>query len=151
MREALANYPLLPKTCVEHLVSRLTDVTYEDTNALDLFLQCKNRNIIQDTVRAWRDRVAQGKPTGSVTQALEARIRHRDNQPRAADLIRERLADDDASVRIAASHMIAKIGDLDDIGLLSDLLGLPDSSDEDPNERDAITAAMRTIAERNVS
>ena len=74
----------------------------------------------------------------------------RDNQPRGAELIRERLADDDASVRIAASRLIAKIGNLDDIGLLSDLLALPESSDEDPNERDAITAAMRTIAERNV-
>ena len=93
--------------------------------------------------------MAQGRSTGSITRALESRIRRAEN--RSAELIRERLADDDAPVRIAASHLIAKIGDLDDIGLLSDLLALPESSDEDPNERDAITAAMRTIAEQNVS
>ena len=150
IRNALASYPLLPTTCVEHLVSRLTDVTREDANALDLFLQCKNRNIIECTVRAWRERVAQGKSTGWITETLEARIRHPENQPRAVDLIRERLADDDAAVRIAASRLIAKIGDLDDIGLLSDLLALPESSDEAPDERDAITAAMRTIAEQNI-
>ena len=150
IRKALASYPILPETCLKHLVSRLKDVTHDDTNALDLFLQCKNSDIIQDTVKAWRDRVAQGRSTGWITETLEARILRPDNQPRGAELIRERLADDDASVRIAASRLIATLGDLDDIGLLSDLLALPASSDEDPNERDAITAAMRTIAERNV-
>ncbi len=151
IRRALASYPILPETCLKHLVSRLTDVTREDTNAVELFLECKNRNIIECTVRVWRDRVAQGRSTGLITETLEARLRRPDNQPRAAELIRERLADDDARVRIAASRLIAKMGDLDDIGLLSDLLALPQSSDEDPIERDAITTAMKTIAERNVS
>jgi hypothetical protein len=149
IRNALASWPLLPKACVDHLVSRLIDVTQEDMNALDLFLQCKNSGILYHTVRAWRDRVVQGKSTGSIIQALEARIRSPGNRPLAAELIRERLADDEAPVRIAASHLIAKIGDLDDIGLLSDLLALPESSDEDPNERDAIIGAMSTIAERD--
>jgi hypothetical protein len=148
MRRALANHPFLPSECVRHLVSRLTDVNLEDTNALDLLLRCKNRSILECTVRAWRDRVAQGRSTGPITDALGARIRHPDNQPRAAELIRERLADDSARVRIAASRLVAKIGDLDDIGLFSDLLALPKSDDEAPNERDAMTVAMRALAER---
>jgi hypothetical protein len=148
MRRALANHPFLPNACVRHLASRLTDVTLEDANALDLLLRCKNRNIIECTVRAWRDRVAQGRSTGPITDALEARIRHPDNRPRAAELIRERLADDSSRVRIAASLLIAKIGDLDDIGLLSDLLALAKSDDEDLHERDAMTVALRALAER---
>jgi hypothetical protein len=151
IQKALANYPLLPTRILEHLVSRLTDVTHEDTDALVLFLQCENRNMIQCTVRAWRDRVAKGESTGVITETLETRIGHPDNRPSAAELIRERLADDNAQVRIAASRLIARIGDLDDIGLLSDLLALPVSSDEDPHERDALTAAMRVIAKRGLS
>ena len=136
---------------MQHLFSRLADVTCEDMNALDLFLRCNNKSILDYTVRAWRERVVQGRFTDSVTQKLEARIQSPDNRARAAEMIRESLADDVAPVRIAATHLIAKIGDLDDVGLLSDLLALPESSDEDENERDALTAAMWTIAERNVS
>lgn len=148
IRRALAGYPMLSETCLKHLSARLTNVSREDSSALELFLQCENRNILTWTVRIWRDRVAQEKFTGWITETLAARIRHSDNQPQAAELIRERLADDNAQVRIAASHMIAKIGDLDDIALLSDLLALPPSSDEDPNERDALIKAIRDLAER---
>lgn len=151
LRRALAVYPLLPREWVQHLCSRLADVTYEDTNALELFLRCNNKHILDSTLRAWRKRVVQGRSTDSITQKLEARIQSPDNRARAAEMIRDKLADDEALVRIAATVLIAKIGDLDDVGLLSDLLALPESSDEDENERDALTGAMRTIAEGNVS
>ena len=150
IRKALARYPILPETCLKHLISRLSDATHEDSTALELLNLCKNKNIIERMVRAWRDRVAQGGSTGLITTSLEAQIQSPNHRPRAAELMRERLADDDAPVRVAACRLIAKIGDLDDIGLLSDLLALPESSDEDPIERDAIATAMTTIAERNV-
>ncbi len=151
MRAALASYPILSQTCLQHLATRLSDVSREDRRALDLFQRCQNRNILDQAARIWRDRVAQGCSTGWITESLEAQLGFPKNQPRAAELIRERLADDNAQVRIAASHLIATLGDLDDIGLLSDLLALPPSDDEDPHERDAIIAAMSAIAERAAS
>lgn len=148
IREALANYPILSETCLKNLSARLSDVTYDDKSALYLFLKCENRNILAWTVRIWRERVVQGRPTGLITETLEARLLATDSHSRDAELIRERLADDNAQVRMAACRMIAKMGDLDDVTLLSDLLALPPSSDEAPNERDALLAAMKSIAER---
>ena len=148
IRLTLASYPILSQTCLQHLMNRLSDVSREDQVALDLFLRCQNRNILDRTVQIWRDRVAQGSSSGWITDSLEAQLKLPQNQSRAAELIRDRLADANAPVRIAASRMIATLGDLDDIGLLSDLLALPLSDDEGPHERDVITAAMSAIAER---
>lgn len=75
---------------------------------------------IHETVREWRDRIARGRSKSAKTSALEDRIRFFLNPPIVADLIRELLADDVAQVRVAASLLIADIGDLDDIALLSD-------------------------------
>ena len=150
IRAKLSAYPILSETCLKHLASRLTDDTCEDRTALDLFLMCENRNIIDWTVRIWRERVMQARRASWITGVLELRIQFAEDQSRAVDLIRERLADDNAEVRIGASEVIAKIGDLDDFGLLSDLLALSPTSDEDPRERDAITSAMTTIAQRKV-
>lgn len=148
IRATLATSPILSETCLQHLSSRLTDLSWEDRTALNLFLRSKNRNILDWTVRVWRERVKQGRLKGRITETLEDRLLDPDSQPRAAELIRERLADENARVRIAAARIIAQIGDLDDIALLSDLLALPPASDEDPSERDALVTAMSDIAQR---
>ena len=64
-----------------------------------------------------------------------------------AEAVRDSLADSDAQVRLAALGILARIGRLEDIGLLSDLLALPLAADEHPDERAALVRTMQRIAE----
>lgn len=145
IRKQLAKHPILTEKCLAHLFARLTDTTREDANALEFFMQCQNQNILDWTARAWRERLANEKSRVEVTRALEARLAHPDNRTLAAEKIREQLADDVASVRLAAARLLSQLGDLDDVGLLSDLLSLPSSGDEDPAEREVIANAIKTL------
>jgi hypothetical protein len=49
-------------------------------------------------------------------------------------------------VRIAALDILRRIGTLEDISLLDDLLALPLTADEHPAERAWLLYAMRSIA-----
>jgi hypothetical protein len=62
------------------------------------------------------------------------------------EAVRTKLCDSDPLVRVQAALKLGQIGDLDDIGLLSDLLSLPASSDEHPREREAILYAMQRLS-----
>ncbi|MCH8859345.1 MAG: hypothetical protein IID54_07185 [Proteobacteria bacterium] len=57
-----------------------------------------------------------------------------------------RLADPDPHVRVQSIDILAVTGDLEDVGLLLDLLALPESSDELPGERKAIVRAIGMIS-----
>jgi hypothetical protein len=60
--------------------------------------------------------------------------------------MREELAEASSRVCVAVAHVLAEIGSLNDIGLFSDLLSLPEWQDE---ERGALLFAMCFIAERS--
>jgi len=62
------------------------------------------------------------------------------------EMLRMRLCDSDPVVRVLTAVELAKVGTLDDIGLLSDLLSLPRSADEHPRERAALIHAMQRLA-----
>jgi hypothetical protein len=66
--------------------------------------------------------------------------------PDPAERARTRLCDSDPLVRIQAAVELGEIGDLEDIGLLSDLLSLPTSPDEHLREREAILHAMQQLS-----
>jgi HEAT repeat protein len=68
------------------------------------------------------------------------------DEPSAPTLIRELLANDDGRIRMQAIALLEKIGNLDDIGLLLDLLALPDSA---PDERAALLAALQMLSREN--
>jgi hypothetical protein len=62
------------------------------------------------------------------------------------ETLRMNLCDADPAVRIRAALQLGECGDLDDIGLLSDLLALPVAPDELPREREALLYAMQRLA-----
>ncbi len=62
------------------------------------------------------------------------------------EAVRATLCDGDPVVRIQAAAELGEIGDLDDIGLLSDLLSLPPCPDEHPRERESLLHAMRWLS-----
>jgi hypothetical protein len=59
--------------------------------------------------------------------------------------IRGRLCETNPDARLVAIVELGRIGTLDDIGFLSDLLALPPQSDEDPFERHVLLTAMKKI------
>ena len=63
-----------------------------------------------------------------------------------AEAARTKLCDSDPMVRIQAALQLAEIGDMDDIGLLSDLLSLPTCPDEHPRERETLLYAMQRLS-----
>ncbi len=56
------------------------------------------------------------------------------------------LCNADPAVRIHAALELGESGNLDDIGLLSDLLSLPIGPDEHPRERAALLYAMQRLS-----
>ncbi len=66
----------------------------------------------------------------------------------SVEALRGHLCDSDAAVRLAAIGELGRFGDLDDIGLISDLLTLPKQPDENPRERQALLSAMQKISMR---
>jgi len=64
----------------------------------------------------------------------------------AIDVCRMRLCESDPITRLLAIVRLGRIGTLDDIGLLSDLLALAPSSQEHPKERAAMIYSMQRLA-----
>ncbi len=62
------------------------------------------------------------------------------------EAVRMNLCDGDPLVRIQAAVQLGELGDLDDIGFLSDLLSLPTCPDEHPRERASLLYAMQRLS-----
>jgi hypothetical protein len=140
IRRALTRCPYLPEDLIMHLVSRISDTATEDLLAVELLQQCHNKSVLPGLLRAWRDRVIHGLPNDEVRRFLEESFLRPEYCERAAESIREFLADDDSQVRVAAIRLIPRLGGLDDIGLLSDLLEFADSSENERESRELIDA-----------
>jgi hypothetical protein len=65
---------------------------------------------------------------------------------RDARRLRFLLADPDPAVRVRTIWQLGEEGDLDDVGLLMDLLALPESPDEEPRERQMLVQAIEKIS-----
>ena len=143
---ALAECPRLPSIVMDHLCARLSDSSYEDVDAMILFQQSDHKHVAEYAVRAWRERVIGRLPADTILEQLEKYFHlHREA---AIDKLRERLADVISDVRLAATELLGQLGDLEDVGLLSDLLSLPAADDENARERPALVGAMNRIAQR---
>jgi hypothetical protein len=99
-----------------------------------------------DHVRAVVERM-QSPPAGSAADDAPPAF----TVPPPADPVeaaRARLCDSDPVVRIVAALDLGEAGDLDDIGLLSDLLSLPatPNSKEHPREREALLRAIEWLS-----
>ncbi|MBI1899695.1 MAG: hypothetical protein HYS13_01110 [Planctomycetia bacterium] len=65
------------------------------------------------------------------------------------DAVRELLAHPWPAARLAALDALWQIGDVQDCGLLLDLLALPSQPDEDPEEREALIQVVTELARRD--
>jgi len=151
---ALKRSPFLPIEAVKYLYERLADPSLKDMRALYLLARCKNRNAPDYCFLALRKRLETGG-RDNITDALEQlscrpgihKERRRRIREQVAQKYRAELANSDAAVRLEAIDILGRIGTLDDIGLLSDLLSLPPLEDEHPEERAALARAMERISQ----
>ena len=124
-------------------------ITGDDENRLiaaELFTRCRGQHVLSYGVLAWRACVQLGKPDRAADTLCKF-FCSPDVREDAAQRIRLELANDHSLVRLAALFLIGRIGTLDDVGLLSDLLSLPPADDEHPDERAVLLQSMQCIAE----
>ena len=143
---ALAASPYLPRSALEYLFQRLVDPGCREVRVARALIQCENRSAPWYAVNAWRERIAAGC-RDMVTRKLEGLLCRPENRQRALEQVHVCLADPNARVRLAAVAGIGRLGTLDDLGLLSDLLALPPQPDEHPREREALVQAMQEISQ----
>lgn len=147
---ALNRSPFLPATVVEQLFRRIEERDRQEDamRAARLLIRCENRNMVQRVVRAWRRRIVKNA-VDDVTRLLTEYLLDEKRRPEKLERLRMTLTDENARVRLSVIALLSRIGTLDDIGILSDLLLLPQLPDEDPNERAALMEAIERLARGN--
>lgn len=96
---------------------------------------------------AWRERI-EADSRCQIAERLEELFHTPFNRPHAAELLRGDLGGTHAEIRYRATRLLMELGDLQDVGLLQDLLALPRQEDEYPGERQALFAAMEELARK---
>ncbi len=144
---ALGEGPYLPNRALSYLYRRISNTRIADLDAAKLLTRCGNACVGRLAALAWSERFDAGI-CDDVQEALTDYLRHSEEYELLIEKTRLGLANDAAAVRLHAAEILAELGNLDDIGLLSDLLAMPPQADEDPDERSALIRAMRRIARR---
>jgi hypothetical protein len=136
--------PELPEKAVYYLAQHL-----DNAEAAALLGRCSNPSALEYAFAAWGQRVTRKKKGPVRLQEFFFLPNWRDKV--AERLRRELICAESAKVRILAAHALGRLGTLDDIGLLSDLLGLPRWEREEPRERPALLRAMRRLGRQGLS
>ena len=135
----------LDNKMMDYLLECLHDTGHEDIEALNWLLWSRSPNMLVYAQLAWRHRVA-ALARDAITIKLREYFVQAGMPELAGDRIRSDLANESAAIRIEAASILGDIGDLNDIGLFSDLLSLPPATDENPQERSEMVAVMQKIS-----
>jgi len=146
IERALRHSPVLPASALQHLFQRIANRARPDVWATEMLLRCENRGVYDLAARAWRERVLAGCQDDVFQQLEQFFLEHRLGAPKQRR-IRMELSDERGMVRSAALRILKRIGTLEDISLLSDLLSLPTQDDEYDNEREELVETMQRLAE----
>jgi hypothetical protein len=134
-----------PHEVVRHLYERLADPDRAYPHVAAMLVACDCLSAHCYVYRAWQESVEQ-QYQDHITEILDEFCTSATVRQQTAGKCRAALADYDADARMLAIDVLGRIGTLEDIGLLSDLLVLPPTENEHPNERAALTEAMERIA-----
>ena len=137
--QSLAISPQLPEKVGLYLLSQI-----HNPDAQELLRRCESPHVLENAVVVWRQRMM-GKRPGPVR--LRAFLTDEKRRVLLSARLRlEILTSDLPKVRLNAIRLLGGCGSLDDIGLFSDMLGLPRFKYEDARERPSMVRAMRRIA-----
>jgi hypothetical protein len=128
------------------LYRRIVRPGVDDVQAAEVLTLGGNRAALNYALYAWRELIEAGR-TNKAWWVLHRFLATPEPTGAVIETVREFLAHDSAKVRWAALDILCRIGTLEDIGLLDDLLALPSAADEHPQERAALLRTMRSIAE----
>lgn len=104
---------------------------------LEVLAMCAYDEITSDLLDFWA--------RGIFPNALDDIEKYLRTNELGAEMLRKRLASGNSAERTFAAHVLGQLGSLNDIGLLQDLLVLPEMKAESP-ERAAYLNAMKTLA-----
>ena len=138
--------PFHPESAALDLYKRIVSPGVDDVQAAESLIQDRNRDAIHYALYAWRELAEAGR-TNQAWCVLHRFLATPEPTGVVLEGVRESLAHGSAQVRIAALDILRRIGALEDISLLDDLLALPPTADEHPAERATLLHAMRSIAE----
>jgi len=156
--EALSLGPMLPEKAVYYLNCQIVN-----SEAIEYLARCQNRSAMDYILGEWRKRIRKRKlgvqpnsNKGLVERLGPARAHLFFSTPErrsaaAEKFRREILSADHPRIRLAAIRILGRVGGLEDISLLSDILSLPRLRNEDPRERPALLQSMKKLARRNNS
>ncbi|HLX61051.1 MAG TPA: hypothetical protein VKX17_07190 [Planctomycetota bacterium] len=141
--EMLKTRGTLPENVVDQLIHQANSIDYRnpfaEPQALDVLEQCANECVVHYFVDQW---VTDARNEQFQRRAFRYLTRMREQ---AAEVTRARLVDPDWANRTRAVILLGYIGSLDDIGLLQDLLALPEMQKESV-EREEYVNAMQVLA-----
>ncbi|MCY3021799.1 MAG: hypothetical protein NTW87_22540 [Planctomycetota bacterium] len=146
IEQALREGPTLPEVAVAYLADRIEQMAPEAAIAVDQLLRCDNSSALEYAVLAWQARIVADGGDDEVTARLTELFYQPERREQAAEKMRSALANDHTGVRLRALAVLERIGSLDDVGLLMDVLALPSEGNEDPREWVALTRALRTLS-----
>lgn len=147
MERALRESPFLPSTALIHLHRRIASADATDMKAAELLTRAQNRSVCDLVARSWRSRVV-AQRRDNLTHLFEEYFENPQARATKQQRMRLELADERPEVRAAALRILSRVGSLEDIGLLSDLLTLPVQPDEYEMERRDLLETARSISDR---
>jgi len=142
---ALSQRKALPEKGLEFLCSRAGGTGVDAGLASEFLLRCGGEGAMKAALRAWKDRLRNQGPD-FIVQRLRLTLQNRETQAFAVKLLKTELGGDHGLFRLELFMLLGALGSLEEAGYLFDLLRLPKSSDEHPQERAALLQALKAIA-----
>ena len=133
----------LPLSVVNYLLARLEAKPLDAAIAYELLRLSSGEVVVERVFEAWKETLIVCKP--ELNERLASIFLLPLWKAPIAEKLRFCLADDNAIIRIHAAKLLARLGTLDDVGLVLDLLSVPPDPDGVPGERDALFAAASTL------
>ncbi|HYF49730.1 MAG TPA: hypothetical protein VEJ63_10010 [Planctomycetota bacterium] len=146
IESALNQRKALPQKALEFLQTRAASSSVDACVAAEFLLRCGGEEAMKAALRAWKDRL-RNQGADYIVQRLRLVLQNNDTQATAVKLIRAELGGDHSLFRLELLALLGGLGTLEDAGYIFDLLRLPRSSDEHPQERAAMLQALRSIAQ----
>ena len=158
IRNCLAVSPYLPKQAVVFLATRASLASIGNPESAALLARCASTYVYDLAAKALGKRVEKVE-SDEVVEALVVLLRN----PRVQELyypgsvkaarsrLRERLASEDPAERLRTIKVLALIGDLHDVSLLTDLAALCRGDEALVEEHAALVAAIDGISRGAVS
>ncbi len=114
--------------------------------SLEFLKRCGHPDALGYLILLWKGALLE-RPNAALRDDLESHFET--IREGATEYIRFELANAEPRIRLRAVRLLGRTGILDDIGMLSDLLALPEPKDETPGERNALLNALVAISRRN--